>query len=110
MVYNHARILKLMPWIRLIEWYLLAGIGVRIFVMVAYGVDFFYHPDQYHAYAGWHDVYLFMAGLALRNLSGLLIALFYYLLFLGISLTIRYLLALEDSIGRPRRKVSPDRS
>jgi hypothetical protein len=100
MYHNLARLMKLEPWIRLIEWYLLGGIGLRILGMVAISAGFMINPDKMNGYAGGRNIYLFMSGLALKNITGILIPLFFYLLFLGISHTTHYLLALKDTLEK----------
>jgi len=89
-----------MPWIRLIGWYLLAGIGLRIFGMVAMSVYYINNPDIINVFTGGRNNYLYISGLVLKNLTGLLIPLFLYLWFLGISHTIRYLLAIKETLQK----------
>ncbi len=90
-----------MPWFRLIEWYLLAAIGIRIIGMIVYGRFLLINPDQINVFPGGQNNNLFLGGLLLGNLTGLLVYIVLYLLFVGLSHTIRYLLAMKDTIGRP---------
>jgi hypothetical protein len=110
MYHNRAHLLKLELWIRLIGLYLLIGIGIKIFIIVAVGVNYWITPDLMNAYPFANHKFLFISGLVLKNLTGLLIPIFFYLLFLGVSYTIRYLLAMKDSISRSRKAASPVRS
>lgn len=63
-------------------------------------LTFFFTPNGINAYTDGRNIYLFMGGLGLKNLTGLLIPLFFFLLFLGLSHTIRYLLALKDTLQK----------
>jgi hypothetical protein len=110
MHHNRARLLKIQLWVQVIEWWFLAGIVLTILGIVATGINYYIHPDLINVFTGGQNNYLYISGLVLKNLTSLLIAVFFYLLFLGIAHLIRYLLELKDALSKTRRNLSPDRS
>jgi hypothetical protein len=111
MYHHQSRIIKLERWVRIIAWFYLVVVGLRILVLIYTGVSFYINPGYVDASnITGQNVYWFRAGVVFSNFSYLLGSLFFCLLFFGLSRTIRYLLALKETIGRPHRTLSPDRS
>ncbi len=107
MHHNRARLLKLERWTRIISWLFLAGVALGVVGLIVIGVNLYFNPQAYEAFNP-QNTFLFPTSLVLKNLTSLVRNLFYFLLFSGLSQTIRYLLKMKDSAVKGALKSLPD--
>ena len=98
MFHHRDRLIKLERWVRIIAWINLAGAGLKLIGFIILEVGISINPAAYYPPYISQNVNWYLAGMAGFNILSLLSSLFLCLLFFGLSYTIRYLLALKDSI------------